>query len=349
MEGEGAYNRSSRVQAAGSLPALPLLVDAARCVPLPAATAPIVIADYGASEGRNSLAPMAAAIAALRERVGGERAISVVHTDLPDNDFAALFRSLGSDPGSYLAGDANVYPSAIGRTFYEQLLPSASVTLGWSSWAVQWLSRIPGPIGDQVQVALSRDVSVRDAYARQADADWRTFLRCRAAEMRSGARLVVLTMARDDRGDFGYGPLLVALYDSLLALVDDGLIARDEARRMVIPTVGRTRAELAAPFAAGGGLNGLDAALIDVFEADDRLYAEYEANGDAQAFGAQWAAFSRASVFRTLAAQLRGGAADSRAGSFIERMESGLAARLAAAPVRMKIPLARLVLVKAGA
>ena len=30
MEGHGAYNRSSRVQAAGSSPALPLFEDAAR-------------------------------------------------------------------------------------------------------------------------------------------------------------------------------------------------------------------------------------------------------------------------------------------------------------------------------
>ena len=66
MEGHGAYNRSSRVQAAGSSPALPLFEHAARNVELEAPPAPIVIADYGASEGRNSLAPLAAAIGALQ-------------------------------------------------------------------------------------------------------------------------------------------------------------------------------------------------------------------------------------------------------------------------------------------
>lgn len=83
MEGHGGYNRSSRVQAAGSSPALPLLEQAARIVTLAEAPTPIVIADYGASEGRNSLDPMAVAIGALRDRVGPERAISVIHTDLP--------------------------------------------------------------------------------------------------------------------------------------------------------------------------------------------------------------------------------------------------------------------------
>src|SRR5678815_4091570 len=92
MEGHGGYNRSSRVQAAGSSPALPLFEDAARNVGLETAPAPIIIADYGASEGRNSIAPLAAAIGALRARVGPEHAISIVHTDLPESDFSALFQ-----------------------------------------------------------------------------------------------------------------------------------------------------------------------------------------------------------------------------------------------------------------
>ena len=85
MEGRGAYNRSSFVQAAGSLPAVALLERAAHAAALPLSPQPVVIADYGSSEGHNSLPPMAAAIRALRERVGHERAIFIFHTDLPGN------------------------------------------------------------------------------------------------------------------------------------------------------------------------------------------------------------------------------------------------------------------------
>ena len=91
MEGRGAYNRSSRVQAAGLLPALSLFEQAAKAVPLAEGPEPIVIADYGASEGRNSLIPIGLAISSLRERVGPERAISVVHADLPTSDFNGPF------------------------------------------------------------------------------------------------------------------------------------------------------------------------------------------------------------------------------------------------------------------
>src|SRR4051794_27278118 len=89
MEGKGAYNERSGVQAAGSLPAVSLLERAARAVALADGPVAVVIADYGSSAGHNSLAPMKAAIGALRDRVGRERAILVFHTDLPGNDFTA--------------------------------------------------------------------------------------------------------------------------------------------------------------------------------------------------------------------------------------------------------------------
>jgi hypothetical protein len=346
MEGHGAYNRSSRVQAAGSSPVLPLFEQAARNVEVEATPTPIVIADYGASEGRNSLAPLAAAIAALRTRVGSERAISVVHTDLPESDFTALFKLLTIDPDSYLRRDNAAFASAVGRSFYEQILPTESVTLGWSAWAVQWLSRVPAPIPDQVQVAFSHDLDARAAYARQADEDWRSFLTHRAREMRAGARLVILTMARDHSGDFGYRPLLEAMYGSLLDLVDQDLIRVEEMRRMAIPTVGRTRAEFESPFGPDGHLTGLSIEHLEVFNGEDRIWQDFEHTKDARAFGAQWAAFSRASVFPTLAAELDGGHGDPRGLEFLQRLEAGTANKLAKAPERMNIPLAKMVFMK---
>jgi hypothetical protein len=307
---------------------------------------PIVIADYGSSEGHNSLVPIAAAIRVLRGRVGSQRAISVVHTDLPGNDFSALFQILTDDPDSYLRGDPSAFASAVGRQFYQQILPSCSVTLGWSSWAVQWLSRSPGPIPDQVQVAYSRDSAARAAYTAQAAHDWQAFLTSRGRELRPGGRLVVLTMALRDDGDFGYGGVLAAMYAALTALTDEGLISATEARRMSIPTVGRSRADLMRPFSAAGRFAELSIEHVDVFEGDDLIWRQFERDHDAGKFGAQWAAFSRASVFPTLVLGLDGGRSDPRAAAFVEKLEAGLAARLAAAPEPMVIPLASIMLVK---
>jgi hypothetical protein len=346
MEGQGGYNRSSQVQAAGLSPAVPMLEFAARTVALPAGSQPIVIADYGSSEGRNSLLPLSAAIAILRQRIGPDRAISVVHTDLPENDFSVLFDTLNTDPNSYLRRDHAVFASAVGRSFYEQILPAESVTLGWSSWAIQWLSRAPSLIPDQLQVAFSRDAPTRAAFSKQAAEDWHQFLTHRERELTPGARLAVMTMAVDANGEFGYRPLLNAMYSSLVNLVDSGFLSGEEMRRMVIPTVGRSRADFLAPFGADSRCGLLRLEELEIFLGEDHFWSDLERDGDAQRFAARWAAFSRASVFPTLAGSLNSGRSDARTAQFIERLESGTTVRLAANPAPMLIPLAKVLLTK---
>jgi SAM dependent carboxyl methyltransferase len=346
MEGGGVYNRSSRVQAAGLSPAVPLLGRAAGVVSLSNAPEAIVIADYGSSEGRNSLAPMAIAIGALRERVGPNRAISVIHTDLPGNDFSALFETLANDPDSYLRGDPAVFASAVGRSLYQQILPSDSVALGWTSWTLHWLSRTPAQIPDHLLAAYSHDVTARAAYTRQATEDWRNFFLSRGAELRTGGRLVVLTLALTEDGRFPFPQVLEALYGALMGLVDEGFIGTEELRRMAMPICLRSRADLVKPFAETGRFAGLSMEHLEMFTGVDTNWLEFERDGDANKFGAGWAAFMRASVFPTLALSLDCGRDDPRVVAFVSQLETGMATRLAAAPQPMLIPLASMVLVK---
>jgi hypothetical protein len=327
-------------------PAAALFENAAADVELPPSPQPIWLADYGTAAGHNSLRPTSAAIDVIRKRIEHERPICVVHTDIPENDFTALFRTLARDPESYLGHDAAVFTMAAGRSFYQQILPSSSVTLGWSVWATQWLSRAPAPIGDHVQIAYSADDAARSAYARQGAEDWITFLSARSREMRPGAHLVVVTMALDEEGNFGYQPLLDAIMAELTDLTKDGLLREHEVERMAIPTVGRSHADLTAPFMPKGRFEGLTIEHLEVFNAEDEFWQRYESNLDAALFGARWTAFARASVFPTLAASLDGGRTDSRSGQFFDRLEAGVAARLAAAPQRLQLPLANVVLVK---
>jgi hypothetical protein len=191
MEGKGFYNENAApINAAGGALALPLLEQAARQINLDTGDRPIVIADYGSSEGRNSLAPIRAAIAVLRARAGSKRPIFAYHTDLPANDFSTLFEVLESDPDSYVRGERNVFPSAIGRSFYQSVLPPNHVDLAWSCYAAHWLSQIPRRIPDHFFIPCSTG-AVRAEFDRQAALDWKTFLSLRATELRPGGRLVV--------------------------------------------------------------------------------------------------------------------------------------------------------------
>ena len=340
------YTQSSRLQAAGLAPAIALFARAADQVPLPEPPQPIVIADYGAANGHNSLKPMSAAIEVLRRRTSPDHAILLAHSDVPDNNFTALFRTLSDDPDSYLHKDSACFASAIGRSFYGQILPSKTVHLGWTSWAIQWLSQAPAPLPDHVQVAYSKDEQARAAYAHQAATDWQSFLAFRGRELCPDGRLVVLTMALDEDGEFGYRAMNDALYAGLNDQVSGGLIHRDELRRMAIPLVARTEQDFRAPFSPKNRFEGLTIEHLEVFNADDRFWARFQSDGDAEVFGAQWAAFARAALFPTLVAALDGGVADLRAIEFVEQLEAAMTQRLASAPEPMRIPLASIVLAK---
>ena len=315
-------------------------------MPIPRSPRPIVIADYGASTGHNSLLPIGAAISVFRKRTRTEHSILVTHTDVPDNDFSALFRTLSEDPDTYLQKDQASFASAVGRSFYSQILPSNSVNLGWSSWAVQWLRQVPRPVPDHLLADYSGDASIRSAYSRQAAHDWHEFVAFRGRELCPGGRLVVMTMAIGDDGEFGYRPLIAAMMATLTDLVAKGLVTDDERAAMSVPTVGRQARDFLSPFAPSGTFEKLTVAHLDVFDAEDRFFDQYQIDKDAKAFGTRWAAFARASVFPTLTTALTGGHQDDRRDQFFDELQAGIATRLTADPERMQIPMAHVVIEK---
>ncbi|MDL5159745.1 hypothetical protein [Actinomycetospora termitidis] len=252
MEGGGAYNAHASAQAASATFGLDQVRAAATSAPVDPGGW-VTIADYGASEGRNSLVPMSAAVASVREAHGADRPIWVVHTDLPDNDFASLFTTVADDPGSYRG--PGVYTAAVGRSFYEQVLPAASVSLGWSSIAVHWLRTAPG-LADGVWPSAATAEEYR-AWAQAGADDWSAFLTARAEEMLPGARLVVVVGAAHGEGRTrrsGAERAMDEVTRGLGELVDRGVVTEAERAAMTIPAWYRTEAEWAAPFADGGDL-----------------------------------------------------------------------------------------------
>lgn len=344
-----SYTPSTRLQAAGLKPAIGLFERIAATVPLPPAPQPIVIADYGAATGHNSLLPIGAAIAVLRGRTAADRAVLVAHTDLPGNDFTALFTTLAEDPDSYLLNDTASFPAAIGRSFYSQILPSQSVTLGWTSWATMWLSRpadeLPEVL-DHLQVAYSSNDAARSAYAHQAAKDWQDFVAFRSRELTSGGKLLVLTTSVDQDGQHGYRTLLDAIRAALEGQLPAGLVHPDEMRRMTVPMFFRSEQDFRAPFAPNDRFNGVSIEHLELFNAEDRFWSGFLTDHDATKYGAQWAALARAAIFPGLIEALDGGIADPRAADFVEHLEVAVAAQLARSPEPMQIPLALVVLAK---
>jgi hypothetical protein len=325
MEGDGAYNRHARIPAGGAALALPFLEQAVLNLSVNGSAHPFVIADYGSSQGKNSLAPMRAAIRGLRVRLGANRPIKVVHVDQPGNDFNTLFGVLHSDPDRYSSEDENVFPSAIGRSFYEQVFPETYVDLGWCSYAAVWLSRVPALIpGHFVMMASTGEA--RAAFDRQGAEDWKRFLSLRATELRPGGRLVVVLPAMDDQGVAGIEPLFDQTNAVIAEMVAAGSLRAEERARMVLPVYARRRAQLLEPFGSAGCFEGLVVEHCELAELPDATWSEYQRHGNVQTFAAHHAAFVRAVFAPSLALAL---ADPALRDNFANQLETRLRRRLA--------------------
>ena len=333
MEGKGSYNKHAKLPAGGGALAMTLFEKAIQAVEVGPGEQPILIADYGSSQGKNSMGPMRVAIRGLRKRVGPDRAISIFHIDQPSNDFAALFAVLDADPDRYVLDEPNVFPAAIGRSFYENVLPPGSVHLGWSSYAAVWLSRIPALIPGHFFYLFSAS-SVRADFERQAAKDWEAFLSLRARELRPGGRLVVVLPALADDGHVGLENIFQQANAVLTEMVAEGVITPEERSRMVVGSYPRRKHELLAPFATNGEFQQLTVDHCEMYELPDEAWSDYQRNGDRVALSSKHALFFRSIFVPSLASALvRVRDGDSEAVvAFSDQIEQRLKRRLASQP-----------------
>jgi hypothetical protein len=342
MEGGGSYNLHAKIPAGGGSLALPCLEHAVRNVPLDLVEQPVVIADYGSSQGKNSLVPMRTAIKAFRARLGPNRPILVVHVDQAANDFNTLFDVLHSDPERYSVNDSNVFPSAIGRSFYESVFPREHVHLGWSSYAAVWLSRIPMLIPDHF-MALASTGDVREAFERQAAADWKFFLSLRANELRTGGRLVVVLPGLNDEGSAGFEPLFGYANEALADLVAEGAISSAERSGMVLGAYPRRRSELLAPFNSDGQFSGLIVERCELSELPDTAWADYKQDANKDVLATRHARFFRSIFAPSLASAIID---EGKRKVFPDRVEEKLKRRLADRPIPLHSFVQTIVLAK---
>lgn len=291
MVGGGDYDEGARHQRTAVALGLPLLTRAAERVPIPADGSPFLFVDYGSATGFNTFAPAGEVVSAVRRRSGASVPVCVVHNDQPDNDFAALFKLVATSPDSYLR-DPNVFPLAVGRSFYGPVLPSGSASLGWSANAVHWLSAAPHTVSGRL--AFRRpDGDGDNAFARRAHEDWTIFLAARALELRPGGELVIVLVEADEAGVCGADHFLDVLTEVLVDEVAAGTLRREEVRRMVVPLYFRTEREVRLPFAT----RDLDGRLAIVEHEhavlEDPLWAAFQRTGDKAVFALAHVAWLR--------------------------------------------------------
>ena len=321
------YSASSRLQAAGLQPAIALFEDAARSV-LPRAPQPIAIADHGAANGYNSLLPVNTAIRVLRGRTCSDRAILVVHTDVAENDFSALFATLADDPDSYLKKEQAVFASSVGRSFYQQILPANSIALGWSSWAVHWLSRIPMPVPDHAGLPTAPMMRCGAPTPGRPPRTGMSSSRSAAANHSPAAGSWCWP--------WPWSPTVVRATappstPSWPDCADWSTTVSSPPRRPAAcrcPSMARDEKDF-GPVRPSGRFEGLSIEHLELFNAEDRFWAQYRLDNDASAFAAKWAGFPGPPSFRRSPPPSTAASAITRAAGFVERLEALVATELA--------------------
>jgi len=111
----GDYNANSALQKSAIALTAYLLKQALESIDLPnilQGDEPFTVGDLGASHGKNSLQAMNLIIEVVRAK-DPSRHVKIIHTDLPGNDFGALFQTLQSEE-SYLKKHKDIFTYVAG-------------------------------------------------------------------------------------------------------------------------------------------------------------------------------------------------------------------------------------------
>lgn len=244
MQDQGRYGEHAASQAA--------YLNLLRAGILGEATEGAVIFDLGCADGMNSK-PL------LRHLEGRIKNFQMVFNDLPANDWKitsaiikdsvdAIYPINGAvtdfDPANANKSGAQAY--LVGKSFYENLAPQASVDIAFCSTAVQYLS--PESTNCDQPVWCPNCASQVAARIPLAAADWLKFLKKRTYELKPGGTLHICALHTTQQGR-NIGPIWHLVKKTMGEALIAGYINLQQQFTWQWPGYPRTSEEFQAPFA----------------------------------------------------------------------------------------------------
>lgn len=275
--------------------ATPLVLDAINALPESSFKKGFTLSDMGCADAGTSLNMIASAIEGVNQRIP-KLPVSIVYTDQPRNDFNALITNVyGLGPfETYLDDRENIFPMVSGTSFYRQIVPPASLNIGFSATAMHWLSRKVCNISNHVQ-AVGAEGEELQAFRQQAHKDWRQILTHRANELKPGGKLVFINFGTDEQGRYLGNTGGINMFDTFnqiwQSFVDDKRISQKEYENMTLPQYYNSVEEFSAPlvnpdeaiYQAGLRLDHIDTRIVKCPFAED-----FKAHGDAARFAKEY-------------------------------------------------------------
>lgn len=200
------------------------------------------MADLGCSVGPNTFICMENIIKCIEKRyksTGSQVPVfQVFFNDHILNDFNTLFVNLPAERNYYAAG--------VPGSFHGRLFPESSLNFVHSSYALQWLSKVPEKLVDNKSNAwnkgkiyyTSAPVAVANAYAAQFGKDMEVFLSARAKEMVSGGMMVVTVPSLPEginHSEATIGVMFDLLGSTLMDMAREEIFSEDTVDSFNIP------------------------------------------------------------------------------------------------------------------
>ncbi|KAL2870932.1 S-adenosyl-L-methionine-dependent methyltransferase [Aspergillus lucknowensis] len=233
MVGGGYYNQNSSLQA----------LVAEECgglvSPDECQGGSITLADYGCSEGSNSVLMLRRAIESCPE----DASITIVFNDTPANDYNSLSATMDRllrEPDK--KNPRKIYPLMAPQSYYQQVVPDDFVDIGFSTASLHWIARLQ-PAGGNL---LPSDADI----SAEVLADILHFLRTRYRELRSGG-LLLLSFPVD--GELSLKCAYPSIFQCLTDLAVEKVISKEAASKFRLPFHFRTPEEISQALQAVKG------------------------------------------------------------------------------------------------
>ncbi|KAF4970215.1 hypothetical protein FSARC_2701 [Fusarium sarcochroum] len=227
MQGGGYYNENCSLQELAIDKSLELLS------PIQGQGSSTVLADYGCSEGKNSIRLLSKYLA----RVPSISSATLVFNDTPFNNFSSLAATIDANLDQLsLDGKLAINSLLAPRSYFQQILPDGFVDAGFNFTALHWLQHMPD---------ASSNASTLSAAAHK---DLVAFLSARYKEIRPKGTLTLCIPIHDD---IGIAPILQCLETTVRNLYST--YQADPSVLAQTPLYFRTMDEILAAFDAAEG------------------------------------------------------------------------------------------------
>jgi len=292
MRAGGFYDQHSTGQRASIESVFDWIDELLPGIPRPtAADRPFTLADYGCSEGGNSLR-IVEHVAQQLQQAGTSVPLLAIFNDLATNNFNRLFENLAAG-GCLPAQQPGLYHLAVAGSFYGPLLPPCTVQFGLSFNSLVWLDQLPraavpdyiiypGEHPRRAGVSVSREAVA--AFPAQARSDLTRFLHHRVAELTPGGKLLVCVPARVGDRCVADG-LYDVLHDACQDMVRQDALAEQAYRDFLMPVYFRRLDEMVDPVTADVELaKQLAIERAEIVYVDTPYVRDFEQSGDSNAY-----------------------------------------------------------------